>query len=157
MGTVGLLATGAGAQTGPTLSVSPAVIEVGQSATISATECVAEGIDQSELFVVFQYTSAASTGSDPHATDGTGTASLDTGAAPPSAAGLVINVTARCVQIVGETETDVFTYDQKLTLSVVGGSGPTSPGTIPTSIPSIPEGPAVNAAGAVSVTPTFTG
>jgi len=50
-GSVALFATGAGAQVDPTFSITPTSAVVGDTVTLTATECVAAEVPQAEMFV----------------------------------------------------------------------------------------------------------
>jgi hypothetical protein len=149
VGTGSLLVGSAGAQASPTLSITPETITVGQSATLLATGCVAEGVAQEDLFVVF----SAGEGGNPIPTDETGSASFDTGPAPVEAIGSY-TVTADCVLDDGVEDPEVlFTYEQSPVLTVVAAA----PTTTSTSTTMAPTTTAPAAASPAVVTPAFTG
>ena len=141
-GSVALFATGAGAQVDPTFSITPTSAVVGDTVTLTATGCVADGVLQEDLFVQVIVDGDA-IGFLPTDADGTAVQ-----AAIPEDTDIGTSVfTANCVQAIGEDDYDVvFAYTQSVSVTVTAATPTTEPPAEDT-----------GAATAVAASPAFTG
>jgi len=142
---VALVALGVGlapvdAQSAPVFSVSPSSATVGDTLTLSASGCVAEGVDQADL-EVFVYVEGFDIG-DSFPTDADGAMSFVTPPLDADTAGEQYVFAATCTDLSGEEPVVVFRYDQIVTVSVAAPATATT-----TPAPAAP----------IAVAPSFTG
>ena len=143
-----LLPGGAGAQDEPTFTITPTSLAVGESATVTATGCVAPDVPQDQLFVVIAVDGVTDqVGALPTNADGTATTTVTPEAED---AGSTATFGAACVQGEGQTATVIFEYPNTVAVTVAAAN------TTTTSAPPTPT-LAPRPAPPAAASPSFTG
>lgn len=135
-----LAATPVGAGSpGRTFRAEPTTIGLGQAATLTATDCTAPGLAADDLAVLIHIGSDRSTSTWGQVTpDDEGTAVFVTPVVEPSSLPGPYELGASCVDVSGEAPETLFSYGERVVITVVTDAGPAGPATPAPSAPGEP-------------------